>query len=119
MAQVPEARPSAHRAFGRTKARFAKTEELRFLAVSTKLSPEIAKCPNRNRFGALASLAPDETERPRPMMYVGKEGDSCVVHAPFKKAAIKHALDSWPPEYGRLTAEQKNGGWRYYKNVPA
>ena len=29
-----------------------------------------------NRFGVLASLAPDETGRPRTMMYVGKEGDS-------------------------------------------
>ena len=51
-------------------------EELRFLAVSTKLSPEIAEYPDTNRFGVLASLAPDETGRPRTMMYVGKEGDS-------------------------------------------
>jgi len=51
-------------------------EELRFLAVSTKLSPEIAEHPDTNRFGVLASLAPDETGRPRTMMYVGKEGDS-------------------------------------------
>jgi uncharacterized cupin superfamily protein len=51
-------------------------EELRFLAVSTKLSPEIAEYPDTNRFGVLASLAPDETGRPRTMMYVGKEGES-------------------------------------------
>jgi uncharacterized cupin superfamily protein len=51
-------------------------EELRFLAVSTRLSPEIAEYPDTNRFGVLASLAPDETGRPRTMMYVGKEGDS-------------------------------------------
>jgi uncharacterized cupin superfamily protein len=36
-------------------------EELRFLAVSTKLSPEIAEYPDTNRFGVLESLAPDET----------------------------------------------------------
>lgn len=51
-------------------------EELRFLAVSTKLSPEIAEYPDTNRFGVLASLASDETERPRTMMYVGQEADS-------------------------------------------
>jgi hypothetical protein len=51
-------------------------EELRFLAVSTKLSLEIAEYPDTNRFGVLASLAPDETGRPRTMMYVGKEGYS-------------------------------------------
>ena len=50
-------------------------EELRFLVVSTKLSPEIAEYPDTNRFGVLASLAPDETGRPRTMMYVGKVGD--------------------------------------------
>jgi uncharacterized cupin superfamily protein len=48
-------------------------EESRFLAVSTKLSPEIAKYPDTNRFGVLASLAPDETGRPRTRMYVGKD----------------------------------------------
>jgi uncharacterized cupin superfamily protein len=51
-------------------------EELRFLAVSTRLSPEIAEYPDTNRFGVLASLVPDETGRPRTMMYVGKEGES-------------------------------------------
>jgi hypothetical protein len=51
-------------------------EELRFLAVSTKLSPEIAEYPDTNRFDVLASLAPDETGRPRTMMYVDKEGGS-------------------------------------------
>jgi hypothetical protein len=30
--------------------------------------------PDTNRFGVLASLAPDETGRPRTMMYVGREG---------------------------------------------
>jgi uncharacterized cupin superfamily protein len=37
-------------------------EELRFLAVSTRLSPEIAEYSDTNRFGVLASLAPDEIE---------------------------------------------------------
>ena len=51
-------------------------EELRFLSVSTKLSPEITEYPDTNRFSVLPSLAPDETGRPRTMMYVGTEGDS-------------------------------------------
>jgi uncharacterized cupin superfamily protein len=51
-------------------------EELRFLAVSTKLSPEIAEYPDTNRFGVHASLEPDEAGRPRTMMYVGREGES-------------------------------------------
>ena len=62
-------------------------EELRFLAVSTKLSPEIAEYPDANRFGVLANLAPDGTGRPRTMMYVGKgdglyywEGESMDCH---------------------------------------
>lgn len=50
--------------------------ELRFLAVSTKLSPEIAEYPDTKRFGILANLAADEAGNPRMMMYVGKEGDT-------------------------------------------
>jgi uncharacterized cupin superfamily protein len=49
-------------------------EELRFLAVSTKLSPEIAEYPDTNRFGVLASLAPDETGRPRTMSMSARRG---------------------------------------------
>lgn len=38
----------------------------------------------------------------------------CVVHVPFKLAAIKHALDSWPNEYRGLARSTKAEGWRYY-----
>jgi hypothetical protein len=41
-----------------------------------KLSPEIAEYSETNRLGVLARLGPDETGRPRTMMYVGKQGDS-------------------------------------------
>lgn len=52
------------------------TEELRFLAVSTKLSPEVAEYPDTGRFGVLAEMAPDTAGTPRMLMFVGEEGKS-------------------------------------------
>lgn len=40
--------------------------------------------------------------------------DQCVVHVPFKKDAIKHALDRWPAEWLTLNSEEKKKGWRFY-----
>ena len=52
------------------------TEELRYLAVSTKLSPEVAEYPDSGKFGVLAELPPDADGRPQRFMYVGRAGDS-------------------------------------------
>jgi hypothetical protein len=38
----------------------------------------------------------------------------CAVHIPFKLKIIQKALDAWPPEFARLTMEQKASGPRYY-----
>jgi uncharacterized cupin superfamily protein len=52
------------------------TEELRYLAVSTRLSPEIAEYPDSGKFGLLAEFPADSGSKPRRFMYVGREGDS-------------------------------------------
>jgi uncharacterized cupin superfamily protein len=52
------------------------SEELRYLAVSTQQSPEVAEYPDTGRFGVLAELAPDVGGTPRMLMFVGREGQS-------------------------------------------
>jgi uncharacterized cupin superfamily protein len=52
------------------------SEELRYFAVSTKLSPEIAEYPDTGRFGLLAEMAPRADGQPRMMMFVGREKDT-------------------------------------------
>jgi len=52
------------------------SEELRYLAVSTKLSPEIAEYPDSGKFGVLAELPPDANGKPRRFVFVGREGQS-------------------------------------------
>ena len=42
--------------------------------------------------------------------------DACAVHIPFKLAAIKHALDSWPKEYAGLDASERSNGARRYSD---
>jgi len=49
--------------------------ELRFFAVSTKLSPEIAEYPDSGKFAVLADLAPGSDGTPRTMRFVGRESD--------------------------------------------
>src|SRR5215470_14882191 len=51
-------------------------EELRYLAVSTKLSPEIAEYPDTGRFGVLADLAPGADGKPRMFAFMAREGES-------------------------------------------
>jgi uncharacterized cupin superfamily protein len=51
----------------------AGSEELRYFAVSTRLSPDIAEYPDTGRFGLLAELAPSADGQPRRMMFVGRE----------------------------------------------
>jgi hypothetical protein len=42
--------------------------------------------------------------------------DACAIHVPFKKEAIKYALEEFPAAFRRLTSSDKAGGWRYYDN---
>lgn len=48
--------------------------EMRYLAVSTKLSPEIAEYPDSGKFGVLAELADGEDES-RMFYHIGREGE--------------------------------------------
>jgi uncharacterized cupin superfamily protein len=47
--------------------------ELRYLAVSTRLSPDIAEYPDSGKFGVLAEFPAKEDERPKLMRFVGRE----------------------------------------------
>jgi uncharacterized cupin superfamily protein len=51
------------------------TEELRYLAISTKMSPEVAEYPDTGKFGLLADLAPAPDGTPRTLYFVGREGE--------------------------------------------
>jgi uncharacterized cupin superfamily protein len=48
-------------------------DELRYLAVSTKLSPEIAEYPDSGKFGVLADYGPAPDGKPQGFRFVGKE----------------------------------------------
>ncbi len=50
-------------------------EELRYLAVSTKLSPEFCEYPDSGKFGVFAML-PSGNETPRIVRFVGRENQS-------------------------------------------
>jgi uncharacterized cupin superfamily protein len=52
------------------------TDELRYLAVSTKLSPEIAEYPDSGKFGVLAELPSGADGKPQRFVFVGRESDS-------------------------------------------
>lgn len=47
--------------------------ELKYLAVSTKLSPEIAEYPDSGKFGVLAELSVTDDGAPRTFRYIGRE----------------------------------------------
>jgi len=49
--------------------------DLRFLAVSTKLSPEIAEYPDSRKFGVLADLRPEPDGTARPFRFVSRQTD--------------------------------------------
>ena len=49
-------------------------EELRYLAVSTKMSPEIAEYPDSGKFGVLAELPSEAGGKPQAFRFVGREG---------------------------------------------
>jgi uncharacterized cupin superfamily protein len=48
------------------------TVELRYLAVSTKLSPEVVDYPDSKKFGVLAELGPGADGKPQFFRYVGR-----------------------------------------------
>lgn len=52
------------------------TEELRYLAVSTKLSPELVEYPNSGKFGVLAELPASADGKPQRFLFVGRESQS-------------------------------------------
>ena len=52
------------------------TDELRYLAVSTKLSPEIAEYPDSGKFGVLAELPAGSDGKPQRFVFVGRASDS-------------------------------------------
>jgi len=47
--------------------------ELKYLAVSTKMTPEVAEYPDSGKFGVLAELSPGPDGRPRMFRFVGRE----------------------------------------------
>ncbi|WP_348757208.1 cupin domain-containing protein [Candidatus Methylocalor cossyra] len=49
------------------------TAELKYLAVSTKLSPELAEYPDSGKFGILAEYPADSDGQPRVFRFVGRE----------------------------------------------
>lgn len=51
-------------------------DELRYLAVSTKLSPEIVDYPDSGKFGVLAELPAGADGKPQRFVFVGREKES-------------------------------------------
>ena len=49
--------------------------ELRYLAVSTKMTPEIAEYPDSDKFGVLAQFADGDDGKPRMFYHIGREGE--------------------------------------------
>lgn len=50
--------------------------DLKFLAVSTRLSPEVCEYPDTGRFGLLAELPGTADGQPRELRFVGRAGES-------------------------------------------
>jgi uncharacterized cupin superfamily protein len=50
----------------------SETAELRYLAVSTRLSPEVAEYPDSGKFGVLAEFPPDADGRPQTLRFIGR-----------------------------------------------
>ncbi len=47
--------------------------DLKYLAVSTKLSPDIAEYPDSGKFGVLADLPPGPDGKPRGLRFIGRQ----------------------------------------------
>jgi uncharacterized cupin superfamily protein len=52
------------------------TAELKFLAISTKMSPEIAEYPDSGKLGIYAEFAPGADGKPQGMRFLTKSGAS-------------------------------------------
>jgi uncharacterized cupin superfamily protein len=52
------------------------SSEMRVLAVSTKLSPEVVDYPDSGKFGVLEVQAPGPDGAPKMFRYLGRAGDS-------------------------------------------
>jgi len=50
--------------------------ELRYLSVSTKLSPEVVDYPDSGKFGVLVELPPDADGKPRQFRFLGRGSES-------------------------------------------
>jgi len=50
-------------------------DELKYLAVSTRVTPEISEYPDSGKFGVLAEL-PDADGKPKLFRFIGREGGS-------------------------------------------
>jgi len=50
------------------------SEELRYLAVSTRMYPEVAEYPDSGKFGVMAEYPPDADGKPQGFRFVGKSG---------------------------------------------
>jgi len=51
-------------------------DELRYLSVSTKQTPEIVDYPDSGKFGVLAELAPDADGKPQRFTFLGRGDES-------------------------------------------
>lgn len=51
-------------------------EDLRYLSVSTKQTPEIVDYPDSGKFGVLAELAPDAEGKRKRFTFLGRGGES-------------------------------------------
>lgn len=52
------------------------TDELRYLAISTKQSPEICEYPDSSKYAISAEFAPDTNGKPQVFRTVGRAGES-------------------------------------------
>ncbi len=52
------------------------SEELRYLAVSTKITPEVVEYPKSGKFGVRSERALTADGQPQVMFFVGREGES-------------------------------------------
>ena len=52
------------------------TEELRYLAVSTRISPEVVDYPDSGKFGVLSELPAGTDGNQRRLMFIGRENQT-------------------------------------------
>lgn len=75
MAYVHLTHSSRYRVAAIAFVRYYRDCEMRYLAVSTKLSPEIAEYPDSGKFGVLAEFTDATGEQARRFLFLGQEGE--------------------------------------------